>query len=138
LTGALMSTEEIGLKPDSRGKVRDIFNLGDKLIIVATDRISAYDSILPTPIPGKGIILTQMTLGWYNVLKGKVATHYISERFDDLPEAFRGKQELDGRSMLVKKSRTFRHRMRSKGLSCRIGMEGVRKQRFGLRCAIVQ
>jgi phosphoribosylaminoimidazole-succinocarboxamide synthase len=100
----LHSTEDLGLKPDMSGKVRDIFDLGDKLLIVATDRISAYDSILPDPIPGKGIILTKMTLGWYEFFGDDLKTHFISADVADYPAPFNGKGELEGRSMLVRKA----------------------------------
>jgi len=86
-----------------RGKVRDIFSLGDKLLIVATDRISAFDVILPTPIPDKGRILTQMTLRWLNVTRPIVADHLVSSdvrQFVDLPRE--QLDLLDGRSMVVK------------------------------------
>jgi len=89
------------------GKVRDIFDLGDKLLIVATDRISAYDSILPQPIPGKGIILTQITLGWYEYFADSLRTHFISADVDEYPEPFRGSPALAGRSMLVTKADRF-------------------------------
>ena len=59
-------------------KVRDIFDLDDRLLIVTTDRISAYDAILPNPIPGKGIVLTQMTLGWYELFSGSIRTHFMT------------------------------------------------------------
>ncbi len=101
---SLYSTEEIGLKPDVSGKVRDIFDLGDKLLIVATDRISAYDSILPDPIPGKGVILTQMTLGWYEHFANEINTHFLTSELDDFPVPFKNQVSLDGRSMLVSKA----------------------------------
>jgi phosphoribosylaminoimidazole-succinocarboxamide synthase len=102
----LMDTREHGLKPDISGKVRDIFDLGDRLLIVATDRISAYDSVLPSPIPGKGIVLTQMTLGWYAFFKD-VKTHFVTADHHAYPEPFKGHPELAGRSMLVKKAARY-------------------------------
>jgi phosphoribosylaminoimidazole-succinocarboxamide synthase len=87
-----------------RGKVRDVYDLGDRLLIVATDRISAFDWVLPTPIPGKGRILTQLTLFWLDFLK--VPNHLISAESADFPDAFRG-AEFAGRSMLVKKTDVF-------------------------------
>jgi len=103
---ALTSTKAIGLEPTYSGKVRDIFDLGDTLIIVSTDRISAYDSILPEPLPGKGVLLTQITLGWYEHFRD-VRTHFISADVDEFPEPFRGRRELAGRSMLVRKADRF-------------------------------
>jgi len=95
------------MQPDMAGKVRDIFDLGDQLLIVATDRISAYDSILPQPIPGKGIILTQITLGWYEHFKDNLKTHFVTEDVSEFPAPFTGLDELAGRSMLVTKAERF-------------------------------
>ncbi len=103
----LVRTEDYGLRPDSSGKVRDIFDLGDRLIIVATDRVSAYDAVLPTPVPGKGVILTQMTIGWYEHFAGTVKTHYITSDVSEYPGRYRGRSELAGRSMLVRKADRF-------------------------------
>lgn len=103
----LKSTKEFGLTPDYAGKVRDVFDLGDRLLIVATDRISAYDSILPQPIPGKGIILNQITLGWYDFFKNGVKTHFLSADVSEFPGRFKGREELAGRSMLVAKADRF-------------------------------
>jgi phosphoribosylaminoimidazole-succinocarboxamide synthase len=95
------------MQPDMAGKVRDIFDLGDQLLIVATDRISAYDSILPQPIPGKGIILTQITLGWYEHFKDILKTHFVTEDVSEFPAPFTGRDELAGRSMLVTKAERY-------------------------------
>ncbi len=101
---ALVSTSDLGLVPDRRGKVRDVFDLGDRLLIVSTDRISAYDVILPTSLPGKGILLTQITLGWYEHFGAELRTHFISADVDAYPAPFKGRRELAGRSMLVRKA----------------------------------
>ncbi|HKA07040.1 MAG TPA: phosphoribosylaminoimidazolesuccinocarboxamide synthase [Gemmataceae bacterium] len=87
--------------PRRQGKVRDIYELGDRLIIVATDRISAFDWVLPTPIPDKGRILTALTLFWLRWLK--VPNHLISAETRDFPAEFRG-PEFAGRTMLVRKT----------------------------------
>lgn len=88
-----------------RGKVRDIYDLGDKLLIVATDRISAFDVVLPTPIPDKGKILTLMTLFWLNFLKDIVENHLITAEVEAYPEILKPYKELlKNRSMLVKKA----------------------------------
>ena len=93
-----------GLSPSARGKVRDIYDLGDTLLIVATDRLSAFDVILPTPIPDKGRVLTQLSLFWFEVLKDVIPNHVISAT--EFPAPFdRFKDELAGRSMLVKKTK---------------------------------
>lgn len=104
---ALCSTREIGLEPDITGKVRDIFDLGDQLLIVSTDRVSAYDVILPGPIPGKGILLTQITVGWYEHFGEQLHTHFVTADVGDYPAPFESKSELAGRSMLVRKADRF-------------------------------
>jgi len=91
-----------------RGKVRDIYDLGDSLLIVATDRISAFDVILPTPIPDKGRILTLMTLFWLDYLKDIVENHLITANPDEYPEVLKPYKELlQERSMLVKKAKVL-------------------------------
>src|SRR4051794_25736189 len=89
--------------PCRRGKVRDVYDLGDRLVIVATDRISAFDWILPTGIPDKGRILTSMSRFWFDFLQ--VPNHVISMDVADLPAAFAPfADSLRGRTMLVKKT----------------------------------
>lgn len=88
--------------PCKRGKVRDVYDLGDTLAIVATDRISAFDWVMPTAIPGKGRILTAMSVFWFEWLQ--VPHHLLGIDLADLPEAFRTKQ-LTGRTMHVRKTR---------------------------------
>jgi phosphoribosylaminoimidazole-succinocarboxamide synthase len=96
------------LKPAFRGKVREVFDLGDSLLIVASDRISAYDHILPTGIPDKGRILTAMSAFWFDRLRSVVDNHMISCSIESMPEAFRSHSDsLAGRSMLVKKAERF-------------------------------
>src|SRR5438132_10442702 len=87
-------------KPCRRGKVRDVYDLGDRLVIVATDRISAFDWILPTPIPDKGRLLTGMTLFWVNFLG--VPNHFLSDDITAMGPAFAPHADrLGGRTMLV-------------------------------------
>jgi phosphoribosylaminoimidazole-succinocarboxamide synthase len=94
-----------GLTLFNRGKVRDIYSLGDKLLLVASDRISAFDVILPTLIPDKGKILTKLSEFWFSVVKDIVPHHLISTNVDDFPAACQvHRAKLDGRSMLVRKS----------------------------------
>jgi phosphoribosylaminoimidazole-succinocarboxamide synthase len=89
----------------SKGKVRDVYDLGDRLLMVATDRISAFDVILPNGIPGKGKVLTQMSLFWFDLVKSVAESHLITAKVDEYPEALRKyKDILEGRSMLVKKA----------------------------------
>ncbi|MBI2822118.1 MAG: phosphoribosylaminoimidazolesuccinocarboxamide synthase [Acidobacteria bacterium] len=91
-----------------RGKVRDIFQFQDKLLIVASDRISAFDCVLPTLIPHKGEVLTQLTEFWLQRTAGIVPNHRIATRFDDFPSELRPfRSRLLGRSMLVVKARPF-------------------------------
>jgi phosphoribosylaminoimidazole-succinocarboxamide synthase len=99
----LRETQFAGLVPSARGKVRDIYDLGDKLLIVATDRLSAFDVILPTPIPDKGRVLTQLSLFWFNLLKDVIPNHVLSAT--DFPAPFDAFQDdLAGRSMVVRKT----------------------------------
>lgn len=94
-----------GLTLHSRGKVRDIYDLGDKLLMVASDRISAFDVILPTPIPDKGKILTQLSEFWFGQIGDIVPHHLLSTKVDDFPAVCQPhRAALEGRSMLVKKS----------------------------------
>ena len=101
---ALRETAFPGLAPSSRGKVRDIFDLGDQLLIVATDRLSAFDVVMPTPIPDKGRVLTQLSLFWFDLLKDILPNHILScDNFPPLFDSYR--DQLAGRSMLVRKTR---------------------------------
>src|SRR5712692_9969833 len=89
--------------PVRRGKVRDVYDLGDRLVIVATDRISAFDWVLPTAIPDKGRVLTALTLFWLDYLG--VPNHYLSSDPEDIAPAFAAQADvLAGRSMLVRKT----------------------------------
>ena len=90
----------------AKGKVRDVYDLGDKLLIVTTDRISAFDVVLPTGIPGKGRILTQMSLFWFNLVKNVAESHLIASNVDEYPDELKKYRDiLDKRSMLVKKAK---------------------------------
>jgi len=102
----LERTDFIDLPEPARGKVRDIFDLGDKLVLVTTDRISAYDSILPNGIPGKGIVLNRISEFWFNKTGDLIKNHLITTDVDDFPHKFhKYANELEGRSMLVKKNK---------------------------------
>jgi len=99
----LSETHFAGLLPAARGKVRDIYDLGGQLLIVATDRLSAFDVILPTPIPDKGRVLTQLSLFWFQLLKDVIPNHVLSAI--EFPPPFdKFKDELTGRSMIVRKT----------------------------------
>ena len=101
MTGESLS----GLTLFNRGKVRDIYDLGDQLLLVASDRISAFDVILPTLIPEKGKILTALSVYWFGVMKDIVPHHLITTNVDEFPAACQPhRAKLEGRTMLVKKS----------------------------------
>jgi phosphoribosylaminoimidazole-succinocarboxamide synthase len=88
-----------------RGKVRDIYDLGDTLLIVATDRISAFDVVMPNPIPDKGMVLTQISRFWFEATKDIIPNHLISTEVEDFPEVCKPYQEiLAGRTMWVRKA----------------------------------
>jgi phosphoribosylaminoimidazole-succinocarboxamide synthase len=95
-----------GVRPRHEGKVRSVYDAGDDLLLlVATDRISAYDSILPTAIPDKGRVLTQLSVFWLRTLAAASPHHLVSVERADFPAPFRDHPELEGRSMLCKKAR---------------------------------
>lgn len=105
---ALIETELAPLTLYARGKVRDIYSVGEHLLLVATDRISAFDHVLATGIPGKGKVLTQLSLFWFNFLKDIVPNHLITADFNEYPQELAGyRDELEGRSMLVKRAQMF-------------------------------
>ena len=92
-----------GIAPAARGKVRDIYDLGDKLLMVATDRLSAFDVVMPTPIPDKGRVLTQLSLFWFELLKSVIPNHVLDAA--EFPAPFLAyREQLAGRAMLVKKT----------------------------------
>ena len=105
---ALLKTE-LGTTPLlGRGKVRDLYAVGDNLLLVATDRISAFDHVLGTGIPGKGKILTQISLFWFDQLADIVPNHILSADVNDFPaELHPYRDQLEGRSMLVKRAAMF-------------------------------
>lgn len=105
---ATFETNFPGLNLLSRGKVRDIYDLGDSLLIVASDRVSAFDVVMPNPIPDKGKILTSLSEFWLRRLRDVVENHLISTEVKDFPAACRPyAAELEGRSMWVKKARVL-------------------------------
>ncbi len=103
---AVIETEFKGLELLHRGKVRDMYDLGDALLMVASDRISAFDVVMDDPIPSKGEILTNMSLFWFDLLKDIVPNHLITANVDEYPQSCKPYAEtLRGRSMLVKKAK---------------------------------
>ena len=105
--GVVVDTN-LPLKAFKKGKVRDVYETNDKLLLIVTDRISAFDYVLHEPIPNKGICLTQISKFWFDFFKDTVPSHMISADVDDFPEELKGHgDELLGRSMLVKKAEVF-------------------------------
>ncbi|MGC1785004.1 MAG: phosphoribosylaminoimidazolesuccinocarboxamide synthase [Acidobacteriaceae bacterium] len=104
----LLQTDFPTLKLRARGKVRDIYIVGDDLLLVATDRLSAFDHVLPTGIPGKGKILTQISLFWFELLSDLVPNHLITAKVDQYPPSLQPyREQLHLRSMLVKRAEVF-------------------------------
>ncbi len=101
----LLETRLPGVKLWKRGKVRDVYDLGDRLLIVATDRLSAFDVVLPTGIPGKGVVLTQLSLFWFRLLEGVIANHVLEAEVPAEGSALAPfRDQLLGRSMIVRKT----------------------------------
>jgi phosphoribosylaminoimidazole-succinocarboxamide synthase len=104
----LTQTDLPGLPLLARGKVRDLYSVGEHLLLIATDRISAFDHVLATGIPSKGKILTQLSLFWFQLLRDVVPNHLITADISQYPEALRPySSQLEGRSMLVKRAQMF-------------------------------
>jgi phosphoribosylaminoimidazole-succinocarboxamide synthase len=97
-----------GLPLVHRGKVRDVYQIGeDKLLLVATDRLSAFDCVLPTPIKYKGAVLTSLSKFWFNRLEHLTEHHLLTAEFEEMPEIIRRNENLRGRSMLVRRTTVF-------------------------------
>jgi phosphoribosylaminoimidazole-succinocarboxamide synthase len=104
----LLETNLPGVKLFSRGKVRDVYELGDRLLVVASDRLSAFDVVMREGIPDKGRVLTQLSCFWFNLVQNWVPHHFITAHVADYPRELRGfADQLEGRSMLVKKAQAF-------------------------------
>ena len=104
----IVETNLAGLTLHGRGKVRDIYDLGEHFLIVASDRLSAFDVVLPTPVPDKGKVLTQMSEFWFDHFKDLVPHHLVSTRIEDFPAPVqRHRAQVQGRSMLVRKAAVF-------------------------------
>jgi phosphoribosylaminoimidazole-succinocarboxamide synthase len=107
-TPIVLETNLAGLAPPKRGKVRDIYDLGDSLLIIATDRISAFDVVLPNAIPEKGRVLTRISEYWFSKTADIVTNHLIATEVKDFPAVCRPHAAvLEGRSMLVKKAKSL-------------------------------
>jgi len=106
MSAALFTIAVPGAKPWHEGKVRTVYEAGpDRLLVVASDRVSAYDSILPTPIPDKGRVLTQLSVFWFERLRAAAPHHMISVERRDFPPPFAQCAALDGRAMLCRRAR---------------------------------
>ncbi|HTS69538.1 MAG TPA: phosphoribosylaminoimidazolesuccinocarboxamide synthase [Terriglobia bacterium] len=104
----LLQTYLPGIKLFSRGKVRDVYELGDKLLVVATDRLSAFDVVMGEGIPDKGRVLTQLSCFWFNLIKPGIPHHFITAQVAEYPAELRTfADQLEGRSMLVEKAQVF-------------------------------
>jgi phosphoribosylaminoimidazole-succinocarboxamide synthase len=102
----VMETALDGVRLLKRGKVRDIYEVDGYLLMIATDRVSAFDVVLPNGIPDKGRVLTQISIYWFNLMREMVENHIVATDVDDYPKALHGYRDiLEGRSMLVKKAR---------------------------------
>jgi len=128
-SSAVWSTEIPGIGAPKRGKVRDVYDLGDRLLIVATDRLSAYDHVLRPPIPGKGRILTQLTNFWFRELEGRVTNHLVATEVADYPGELRAHAELlEGRSVLARKAKVVPFECVARGF---LAGSGYREYREG-------
>ncbi len=106
LSATVFETDLPGVPLQVRGKVRDVYSAGEYLVIVASDRLSAFDYILPTPIPDKGKVLTQLTLFWLSQIDGIIPNHFVTANVREYPDPFpQFADQLEGRSMLVRRAR---------------------------------
>ena len=120
----------------ARGKVRDVYAAGEYLVIVATDRLSAFDYILPTPIPDKGKVLTAMTLFWLEQLRDIVPNHLVSADVNDYPSEFRAhRDQLQGRSMLVRRAKMIDVECVARGYVSGSGWKDYRRE--GSICGVM-
>ena len=127
--------EPSGLRPDAQGKVRDLYDLGDRLLLVASDRISAFDFVLPDPIPFKGEVLTKLSLFWFELLADVVPNHLLSADAADLPAGFAPYADwLRGRFMLVKKAQVYPVECIVRGYLAGSGLKEYQRQ--GTVCGI--
>ncbi len=131
----LLETNLPGVERHGRGKVRDVYRVGEQLLIVATDRISAFDYILATGIPDKGRVLTQLSIFWFDFLRDVTPTHFLTARMEDYPPGLREfRDQLEGRSMLVKRARMIEIECVARGYISGSGWKEY--QRDGTVCGI--
>jgi phosphoribosylaminoimidazole-succinocarboxamide synthase len=131
----ILETSLPGVERYGRGKVRDVYSVDGRLLIVATDRISAFDYILPTGIPDKGKVLTQLSIFWFDFLKDLTPTHFLSARVDDYPRPLADfRNQLEGRSMLVRRANMIEIECVARGYLAGSGWKEYREQ--GTVCGI--
>ena len=131
----LFETSLPGIERCARGKVRDVYAAGEFLVIVATDRLSAFDYILPTPIPDKGRVLTALTIFWLDLLRDIVPNHFVSANVSDYPVQFHAhRDQLEGRSMLVRRAKMIDIECVARGYISGSGWKDYRKE--GKICGI--
>jgi phosphoribosylaminoimidazole-succinocarboxamide synthase len=136
MTAAITRTELPGLELLHRGKVRDLYEVdAGHLLLVATDRISAFDHVLPDPIPGKGVILTQLSIFWFELLSGQVEHHVVETDVRRMPRAIAAHARvLEGRSLLVRKASVYPFECIARGFLLGSGWKDY--QRTGAVCGI--
>jgi phosphoribosylaminoimidazole-succinocarboxamide synthase len=131
----IFETNLPGVELLARGKVRDVYSAGEYLVIVATDRLSAFDYVLPTPIPDKGRVLTAMTLFWLEQLRDIVPNHFVSADVSDYPRQFHAyRDQLEGRSMLVHRAKMVEVECVARGYVSGSGWKDYRRE--GRICGI--
>lgn len=131
----VFSTEFEDIKLARRGKVRDVYDLGDSLLIIASDRISAFDVIMDDSVPAKGKILSQISLYWFEQTKSIIDNHLISVQVDEYPDVcHKYRAQLEGRSMLVKKCRPLPVEFIARGYVAGSGWKEY--QKFGTICGV--
>jgi phosphoribosylaminoimidazole-succinocarboxamide synthase len=132
---SIFETNLPGVELVARGKVRDVYSAGDFLVIIATDRLSAFDYVLPTPIRDKGKVLTALTIFWLDHLRDIVPNHFISANVSDYPPEFHAhRDQLEGRSMLVHRARMVDVECVARGYVSGSGWKDYRRE--GSICAI--
>jgi phosphoribosylaminoimidazole-succinocarboxamide synthase len=131
----LLETNLPGVDLLGRGKVRDVYSIGGKLLIVATDRISAFDYILATGIPDKGRVLTQLSIFWFDFLRDVTPTHFLTAQVDEYPQPLpRYSNQVEGRSMLVKRAEMIQIECVARGYLSGSGWKEYQRQ--GTVCGI--
>jgi phosphoribosylaminoimidazole-succinocarboxamide synthase len=131
----ILETNLAGVERYGRGKVRDVYSVNEGLVIVATDRISAFDYILPTGIPDKGKVLTQLSIFWFDFLKDVTPTHFLTANVSDYPAPLPNfRDQLEGRSMLVKRAKMVEIECVARGYISGSGWKEYKQQ--GTVCGI--